>query len=213
MCESWLRQSRHAFVTLEGSWSARRLSLRPANQLAADPDRGCHPPTSTFCVIPSKCSNINSAAHWPQHISPRSGVFGFLEYDSLHLYWWYGSNTIQKPQHALTACSAPSKATNGYGISIGAAMYGCLPFRIKAAVYLSKIWMGWSSQFSLNWTLSLPRTISWDDYQIELAMNGNVGAIKELFSKGDATPFEVLPDGSTLLHVSVYEYSNSTKDL
>lgn len=193
----------------------RRLSLRPANQLVADPDRGCHPPTSTFCVIPAKYSNFNSAAHSPQHISPRSGIFGFLEYDWLHLYWWYGSNTAQELQDPYAACSAPSKATNGYGIAIGAAMYGYMPFRIKVAVYLSKTWTGWSSQFSLNWSLSLPRTISWNAYQIELAMNGNVGRIKELFSKGDATPFEVLPDGSTLLHVSIYSDSDSdsTKDV
>lgn len=188
------------------------MSLRPANQLTADPDPGCHPPAGTCCVSPSKYSNITSTAYSSQYISPRSSRFEFLEYDFLHLYSWYGANTIKEHQHPSTACSGPSNATNGYGITVGAAIYGSVPFRIRVAVYLTKNWTGWGTQCSLNWSLSLPRTISWDDYQIELALSGNVGAIKELFSKGNATPFEVLPDGSTLLHVRVYKCLSPTED-
>ena len=136
-----------------------------------------------------------------ESISIRSNIFTFLENDFIHLHSWFGATTIQDSHSQGVISSNPSSPTNGYGITVAAAVYGGIPFRIEVAMHLLQNWKGRSCSLSLNWNLSLPKTITWDEYQVEAALSGDVDALKRMFSSGEATPFEVLPDGSTLLHV------------
>ena len=76
------------------------------------------------------------------------------------------------------------------------------PFHLRVEVILQLTISLWRNQFSLNWILTLPRTISWDDRHVEFAQSGDASALQKTFSEGLATPFDLLPDGSTLLHVS-----------
>lgn len=80
-------------------------------------------------------------------------------------------------------------------------MYGWIPFRIEVAMHLLQNWTGRSFSLSVRWNLTLPKTISWDDDQVEVALSGDVDALQKMFSRGEASPLEVLPEGSTLLHV------------
>ena len=186
-----------------GSWNTSRLNLR----------------SNTILACPELCSYLLRLSHggatpapdpafsnvepspYSEQISTRSSLFSTLESDALHLHTWLGPNTIQHPQNQSPTSSNLSKATNGYGITVAAAMYGLLSFRIELAIYLVKAWRGKGVRYSLNWSPAIPRTMTWNELQVESTLSGDVDALQRMFSKGDATPFEILPDGSTLLHV------------
>lgn len=55
--------------------------------------------------------------------------------------------------------------------------------------------------FSIHWNLFWPRIVPWDAGIVDLALCGDVDAMKGEFSKGHSTALDVLPDGLTLLHV------------
>ena len=59
----------------------------------------------------------------------------------------------------------------------------------------------WS--FSIDCHLKFPTVVSWDTISVQSAMTGDVDSMKVEFERKGATPFDILPDGSTLLHVSL----------
>ena len=63
--------------------------------------------------------------------------------------------------------------------------------------------------YGLKLDLHFPRTVTWDAPIWTHAMEGDVDAIQDLFSRGVASPWDVNPIGGSMLHVSVsghYEY-------
>lgn len=62
-----------------------------------------------------------------------------------------------------------------------------------------------SLSFSSEYRLSFPSVVSWDTRSVRSTMCGDVDAIKAEFGNRGASPFDVMPDGSTLLHVSQWK--------
>ncbi len=58
------------------------------------------------------------------------------------------------------------------------------------------------SSFSLRWNVSLLRVVPNSAPVIKLTRAGDITAIEDLFKSGKASPSDVKPDGTTLLHVS-----------
>ena len=56
--------------------------------------------------------------------------------------------------------------------------------------------------FSLRWNISFSRVIPNSASIVKLTRAGDITAIEDLFKSGKASPSDVKPDGTTLLHVS-----------
>ena len=56
--------------------------------------------------------------------------------------------------------------------------------------------------FSLQWNVSFPRVIPSSAPVMELARNGDISTMADLFKTGKASPNDVQSDGTSLLHVS-----------
>lgn len=158
-------------------------------------------PDKTFCpVVDTTNSEIKHPPAPFENVSLRSSIFQSFEYDFWRFYSSFGANTSKSARSRFVKSSSrPARIANVYGITFGVAMLGPIPFRIEIALYL--LANLWSNQFSLSWSLNLPRTIPWDAPQVEFVRNGNARAVQKMFSERRATPFDLLPDGSTLLHV------------
>jgi hypothetical protein len=58
--------------------------------------------------------------------------------------------------------------------------------------------------FSLCWNVFWPRIVEYGTWVVDLALCGDVDGLKEEFSTGHSSPFDVLPSGVTILHVRRY---------
>ena len=58
------------------------------------------------------------------------------------------------------------------------------------------------SSFSLRCNISFPRVVYNSASIVEMTRAGDITAIEDLFKSGKASPSDVKPDGTTLLHVS-----------
>ena len=56
--------------------------------------------------------------------------------------------------------------------------------------------------FSLRWNISFSRVVPNSASIVKLTRAGDITAIEDLFKSGKASPSDVKPDGTTLLHVS-----------
>ena len=124
-----------------------------------------------------------------------------FENDLLRLLLWLGPITVRqrhpKQGHYLDS-SIPSQ---GYGVAFTTASKCYRPFRFELVVFLMSNWQGPSANLSLQWRFFWPRIVHWDANIIDLALCGDVDAMKAEFSKGHAAASDVLPNGLSLLHV------------
>lgn len=74
-------------------------------------------------------------------------------------------------------------------------------------LYLSTHWQGPNLESSIHWNLFSPRIVLWEADAVRLALCGDIDAMKREFFTKRSTPFDQLPDGSTLLHVRLEIYS------
>ena len=63
--------------------------------------------------------------------------------------------------------------------------------------------------FSLRWNVSLLRVVPMSAPVMRFTRAGDITAIEDLFKSGKASPSDVKPDGTTLLHVSPNTFLNS----
>ena len=131
-----------------------------------------------------------------EELSIRNSRSTYLEKDLLHLLLRFGPTILPGRQ-----LPSNPKTKSGYGLSIATAFRGCRPFSLELAVYLTLNSKGPGIDCSLQWSLSWPRVVPWDDKIIDLAVCGDIENMKREFSTRTATPFDQSPDGLTLLHV------------
>lgn len=143
-------------------------------------------------------------------MSLRSSVLSYLENDYLRFLLWLGPIAVQRRHDSQSFLSEILKPDNGYGIALATASHRYRPFRLEFIVYLMKNLKGPSMNFSIHWNLFCPHIVSWDAKIVDLALRGDVDAMKGEFSMGYSTPLDVLPDGVTLLHVCSRDYLQRT---
>ena len=68
-------------------------------------------------------------------------------------------------------------------------------------ISLMRHWKGPGVNFSIHWNLFCPRIVPRNASIVDLALRGDVNTMKQEFSNGHSTPFDILPGGLTLLHV------------
>ncbi|KAL9034952.1 MAG: hypothetical protein Q9214_006810 [Letrouitia sp. 1 TL-2023] len=183
-----------------------RLSLRSSTNLLFQ-KQYLHSVESQGCNgtgIHSQIPKVQPRSNDIENILPRRSFIKLLEYEFWRSLFWMGPTTVQRwfDQKCLDHSSTQAMTT-GYGVAFAATTYGFYHFRIQLAICLLKNCNGPDKHYSLHCCLSLPRILSWDHNILGLASSGDVDAIKRSFSAKDATPFDVLPNGSTLLHVAV----------
>lgn len=139
---------------------------------------------------------------------PETGYLNFrinlvknLKGSLMALLCWIGHvNRIEysnekKPSSTVVHCHS--------GYAIGLAMTGCwcLPLRLELLLYVYVRPKRPGIGLSFGCDLKFPSVITWDSETIELCSRGDVDRMKIKFATAGANPFDVLPNGSTLLHV------------
>ena len=77
----------------------------------------------------------------------------------------------------------------------------CFALRLELVLYLLARPKRSSLSLSFGCNLKFPSVVTWDSETVSLTLRGDVDSMKIKFAAGEASPFDVLPAGSTLLHV------------
>ena len=128
-----------------------------------------------------------------------------IENPFLPCSWWLGQINVSQAAKYLDFSSSVARISEGYGIGLAVILPGGVALRSEVLLLFWRKRLEPTLSFSLTHSLSFPRVISWDMRSAQVAMCGDVDAMKIEFGNQEATPFDILPDGSTLLHVSSWK--------
>jgi hypothetical protein len=93
------------------------------------------------------------------------------------------------------------RPNDGYGIALVlASTFGKVTFAIY---FVRKHQRLRGQSVSVQWSLSFSKQVRKDAKIVHLARIGDISGMKWLFQKGRASPSDVTPDGTSLLHVSL----------
>lgn len=81
------------------------------------------------------------------------------------------------------------------------ASYWCFALRLELVLYIFVRPKRPGLSLSFGCDLKFPNVITWDSEIVALSLRGDVDSMKMKFATAEASPFDVLPNGSTLLHV------------
>ena len=135
---------------------------------------------------------------YAEPVAVRSSIIRFSESKLWPFVLWLGPINIQRWTDDQTPCFEVTPAS--YGVGFAASPVWC-SFRFELVLYFFSRWKGSTWNFSLRWNLTLPKVLPWDADIVRQASSGDVDALKGQFRANAATPLDMLPDGSTLLHV------------
>ena len=96
---------------------------------------------------------------------------------------------------------------SGYAIGFAVTTHWCFALRLELVLSLFVRPKRRSVSLSLGCELKFPRVVTWDSEIVALALRGDVDSMKVVFKARTASPLDVLPNGSTLLHVCTFPYS------
>lgn len=121
---------------------------------------------------------------------------------SAKAHLWLGPVVVQRwnieYQKPIFQAMRPSE---GYGIALVlASTFGKVTIAI---CFLRKHQRLRGQSVSVQWNLSFARQVRKDAEIIHLARTGDISGMKWLFQKGRASPSDVTPDGTSLLHVGL----------
>lgn len=90
---------------------------------------------------------------------------------------------------------------SGYAIGLAMTSYWCFALRLELVLYIFVRPKRPGLSLSLGCDLKFPNVITWDSEIVALSLRGDVDSMKIKFATAEASPFDVLPNCSTLLHV------------
>ena len=96
---------------------------------------------------------------------------------------------------------------SGYAIGFAVTTQWCSALRLELVLSLFVRPKRRSVSLSLRCELKFPRVVTWDSEIVALALRGDIDSMKVTFTAGTASPLDVLPNGSTLLHVCTSPFS------
>ena len=186
-------------------WPTSRLGLRVAKRNPSIHENEGRPldlpvdwsgrPPGHINVLP------NSRGHHSERVSLRSSILRYVENGILPVLLWLGPTTVQSWHNDRNAQSETLDAGQGYGIALALASFCYTPFRLELMVFLTSYWRAPNATFSIRWNLSCSRIVSWDAGIVDAASRGDIDILRREFSARHSTPYDVLPNGLTLLHV------------
>ena len=150
---------------------------------------------------PKDCSK-SALRHNAEPISLRSSVLRYSEHKFGRFLLWLGPLTERRWSNDQSPYYEVLQPSDGYGTGFAMTLNWYFPFKVELAVYLLKVRRGPSRTFSVHWNLSFPIVVAWETDIVRLTLCGDIDAVQEAIRVGKANIFSVLPDGSTLLHVS-----------
>jgi hypothetical protein len=160
---------------------------------------------STYNVEPSSSLWIDSPqAVYESHIQPisvRATRMCQQNTRYIKVTLWRGPLYVQRWRPSRQPAFGPLPQDQGYGAGISFTFAS--PYFTNATFttsFLRQFNKSWMST-SVHWNLSLPAVVEKDSEIVEFASLGNLEAMLELFRSGRATPTDITPDGSSLLHV------------
>lgn len=111
---------------------------------------------------------------------------------------WCGSVGTLPIDHKLW-----SHQNTGYGVSVATIHTSLLAaFRFQLAVYLFRRHHTSSLNIGLNWSFSIQRLIPSNASIVQHIENGNISHLQGAFSRKEFSPYDVLPDGTSLLQIA-----------
>lgn len=201
----WTKSPKGILRTINDLWSTSRLSLPPTKESLSNQEEYLHPPDvsveRSLRLHGHNYSLPSPQEYFPNQVSLRSSFLRCLESDPLRFLLWLGPITVQQWHNSWSLDSNGLKSGHGYGIALATASQFYCPFRFELMVSLMRNWKGPGVNFSIHWNLFCPRIVPWNASIVDLALRGDVDAMKGEFSTRHSTPFDVLPGGLTLLHV------------
>ena len=163
---------------------------------AFDTHQACD--TRTFT---SKMTETTSSDLEGQKPSLRVNLIKYLENSLVPILWWTG---LINPQDAINRAK-PAYRTNpshsGYAIGLAMTTYWCFALRLEIVLYLFATPKMSAVSLSLRCDLKFPRIVGRDAESVVLALRGDVKSMKMRLANNDLNLSDVLPNGSTLLHV------------
>ncbi|KAL8729272.1 MAG: hypothetical protein Q9181_005063 [Wetmoreana brouardii] len=119
--------------------------------------------------------------------------------------WWLGQiNAIQSMTRPATSPKT-LRIYQGYAAGVAVTLPWGFALWFELSVYFWRKAAEPSLSCSIDCHLSFPAVVSWDSQSVRSAMCGDVDAMKAEFGAKEATPFDILPDGSTLLHLAAMQ--------
>ncbi len=138
-----------------------------------------------------------------------------LERTLMPLLCWIGH--VDWRRDLKRESSSPTRVHSHSGYAIGLAMttYWCFALRLELVLYFWVRPKRRCLSLSFGCDIKFPSVVTWDSETVALALGGDVDGMKIRFGAGAASPFDVLPSGSTLLHVcaSPFPQPYSSADL
>ena len=154
-------------------------------------------------VFDRKDCSQSALRHNAEPISFRSSVLRYSEHRLWRFLVWLGPLTERRWSNGQSPYYEVLQPSDGYGTGFAMTLYWYSPFKVDLAVYLLRVWRGPSRTFSVHWNLSFPIVVAWETDIVRLILCGDINAVQETVRLGKADVSSVLPDGSTLLHVSI----------
>lgn len=199
-------ESYHKMFSLDLLLLNIRLSLSPAKESLSNQEGDLHPPDvsvkRSIQLRGHKYSLRPPQEYFPKQVSLRSSFLRCLESNPLRLLLWLGPITVQQWHNCRSLDSDGVESGHGYGIALATTSQFYCPFRFEVIVSLMSNWKGPNVNFSVHWNLFCPSIVPWNASVVDLALRGDVDAMKREFSLRNSTPFDVLPGGLTLLHLA-----------
>lgn len=140
-------------------------------------------------------------------LSFRINLVKNFERSLMHLLFWVGHVNKVECCNEKTSSSAVVHLHSGYAIGLAMTSCWCLALRLELLLYIFVRPKRSGIGLSFDCDLKFPSVIFWDSEAVAFCLCGDVDSMKRKFATAEANPFEVLPNGSTLLHVCTSQLS------
>lgn len=136
-----------------------------------------------------------------------------LERSLMPLLYWVGHVSRRGNPSRDDSTSTIVHLHSGYAIGLAMTTYWCFALRLELVLYLFVRPKRPSISLSFGCNLRFPSVVTWDSEVVALTLRGDVDNMKMKLAGGEASPFDVLPSGSTLLHVCTPHCPNDIAQL
>lgn len=119
------------------------------------------------------------------------GNFALWSGPTIPRHWTDGQRTFQEEE--------PQGSNFGFGAGIRLYTH-----YLNTSIVVAFVWSrNLRRDLSLHWKLSLPRTVPREADIHDFVRNGKLDLVRSIFVTGKATPSDIMPDGTGLLHVCI----------
>lgn len=169
-----------------------------ASKTFNDLDNRVHAVSSIFS------SNTQTASEWLEldKSSSQTNAIVCFEGRIIPFLWWFG--LIKSRRYLDYESPSLTEVTPQSGFMVGVAMttHWCLAVRLELVMYFLMRLKGPSFNLSVNYSLKLPRVVPSNAESFKLVSHGDIKTMKVKLTAGEVSPFDVLSNGTSLLHVS-----------